>query len=78
MSVYSLWFALSRRRPDGNRPYHPTGHTESQRLKDIEALRVLFSRLKSDSQAIRFDPPQTQAEEQFALFKRLIEEKSQI
>lgn len=47
--------------------------------EDVKALRVLFSRLKSDSQAIRFDPPKTQAEEQeqFALFKRLIEEKSQ-
>lgn len=44
---------------------------------DIEALRVLFGRLRSNSQAVRFNVPKNQEEEQeqFELFKRLIEEK---
>lgn len=45
--------------------------------EDIEALRVLFSRRKPDSQAITFHPPKTKEEEQeqFQLFKRIVEEK---
>ena len=45
--------------------------------EDIEALRVLFSRRKPDSQAIIFHPPKTKEEEQeqFELFKRIVEEK---
>lgn len=43
----------------------------------IEALRVLFSRRQPDSQKIRFPLPKTQQEEQeqFELFKRMVEEK---
>lgn len=50
---------------------------EHRAEEDVEALRLLFSRLKSDSQAIKFDLPKTQEEEQeqFELFKRLVEEK---
>lgn len=50
---------------------------EHRTEEDIEALRLLFSRLKSDSQAIKFDSPKTQEEEQeqFELFKRLVQEK---
>lgn len=45
--------------------------------EDIEALRVLFSRRKPDSQTIIFHPPKTKEEEQkqFELFKRIVEEK---
>lgn len=45
--------------------------------EDIEALRVLFSRRKPNSQAIIFHPPKTKEEEQeqFELFKRILEEK---
>ena len=45
--------------------------------EDIEALRVLFNRRKPDSQAIIFHLPKTKEEEQeqFELFKRIVEEK---
>ncbi|MBO3462318.1 hypothetical protein G7B40_003385 [Aetokthonos hydrillicola Thurmond2011] len=45
--------------------------------EDIEALRLLFSRRKANSQTTVFAPPKTPQEEQeqFELFKRLIEEK---
>lgn len=45
---------------------------------DLEALRVLFSRRKPDSERIIFYPPKTKQEEQeqFELFKRIVEEKT--
>ena len=45
--------------------------------EDIEALRVLFSRRKPNSQTTIFHPPKTPQEEQeqFELFKRIVEEK---
>lgn len=45
--------------------------------EDLEALRVLFSRRKANSRTIVFHPPKTPQEEQeqFELFKRLVEEK---
>jgi hypothetical protein len=44
---------------------------------DVEALRILFSRRKTNSDTIVFHPPKTEAEEQeqFELFKRIVEEK---
>lgn len=47
------------------------------RDEDIEALRVLFSRRKPDSQKAISHPPKTKQEEQeqFELFKRIVEEK---
>jgi len=47
------------------------------RDEDIEALRMLFSRRKPDSQKAIFHLPKTKEEEQeqFELFKRLVEEK---
>ncbi|MFB2894460.1 hypothetical protein ACE1CI_16240 [Aerosakkonemataceae cyanobacterium BLCC-F50] len=45
---------------------------------DLEALRVLFSRRKPDSETIVFHPPKTKEEEQeqFELFKRIVDEKT--
>lgn len=45
---------------------------------DLEALRVLFNRRKPDSETIVFHPPKTKEEEQeqFELFKRIIDEKT--
>lgn len=45
---------------------------------DLEALRVLFSRRKPDSETIVFHPPKTKEEEQeqLELFKRIINEKT--
>jgi hypothetical protein len=45
--------------------------------EDLEALRVLFNRRKPDSETIIFYPPKNKEEEQeqFELFKRIIEEK---
>lgn len=45
--------------------------------EDIEALHVLYSRRTPDSEALWFHPPKTKEEEQqqFELFKRIIEEK---
>ncbi|KAB8316640.1 hypothetical protein SD81_026095 [Tolypothrix campylonemoides VB511288] len=45
--------------------------------EDIEALEFLFSRRTPDKEAIWFHPPKTKQEEQeqFELFKRIVEEK---
>lgn len=45
---------------------------------DLEALRVLFSRRKPDSETIFFHPLKSKEEEQeqFELFKRIIDEKT--
>ncbi|MCL1468577.1 DUF6887 family protein [Argonema galeatum] len=45
---------------------------------DLEALRVLFSRRKPDAETIIFHPPKTkeEEEEQFELFKRIVDEKT--
>ncbi|OKH36595.1 hypothetical protein NIES2119_16320 [[Phormidium ambiguum] IAM M-71] len=45
---------------------------------DLDALRVLFSRRKPDSETIVFYPPKTKEEEQeqFELFNRIVEEKT--
>jgi hypothetical protein len=45
---------------------------------DLTALRVLFSRRKPDSETIVFHPPKSKEEEQeqFELFKRIIDEKT--
>ncbi len=44
---------------------------------EIEPLRVLYRRRTPDSEAIWFHPPKTKEEEQqqFELFKRIVEEK---
>ena len=45
---------------------------------DVDALRVLFSRRKPDSETIVFYPPKSKQEEQeqFDLFERILEEKA--
>lgn len=50
---------------------------EHRSEEDIEALRVLFGRRKHNPDAIVFHPPKNKQEEQeqFELFKRIIEEK---
>ena len=48
--------------------------------EDIEPLRILFGRRSPDSEAILFHPPKTKEEEQqqFELFKKMIEEREKI
>jgi hypothetical protein len=50
---------------------------EHRSEEDIEALRVLFNRRKHNPEAILFHPPKNKQEEneQFELFKRIIDEK---
>ncbi len=44
---------------------------------DVDALRVLFSRRKLDSETIVFYPPKSEEEQElFELFKRILEEKA--
>ena len=49
-----------------------------QHRGDLDALEALFHRRNPDSEAIVFQPPQSQAEEQqqFELFQHLINQKA--